>query len=53
MLIRNNFVFYWEEEGGGKGVCTERVVTQEGSAEQTGQSVMVGVVGQKGNFRVT
>ena len=39
---------------GGRGICAERDVTQEGSREQTWQSVMVGVRWvKKGNFSVT
>ena len=39
-----NVIFYWEGKGeGGRGrggICAERDVTQEGSREQTWQSVM-------------
>ena len=43
---------YWEGWGGGEwGICAERDVTQEGSREQTWQSVMVrGRWAKKGNF---
>ena len=55
-------LFYWEFRillgmgggGGGGGVRAERDVTQEGSCQQTWQSVMVGGRWvKKGNFSVT
>ena len=47
-LLTKHFV-YWEGWGG--GICAERDVTQEGSREQTWQSVMVrGRWAKKGNF---
>ena len=40
--------------GGGGGVCAERDVTQQGSYQQTWQSVMVGGRWvKKGNFSLT
>ena len=51
-LLTKHFVFYWEGGGGGAGgICAERDVTQEGSREQTWQSVMVrGRWAKKHNF---
>ena len=53
-------LFYWEFRillgmgGGGGGGRAERDVTQEGSCQQTWQSVMVGGRWvKKGNFSVT